>query len=63
MIGSLILHNQPNQGIHHSRFLVVIFFNLLFSLFVPIFDLMHDIDTIIIPFKQLRAYQNVKYER
>ena len=35
------------------------FFNLFyFSLFVPIFDLVHAVDAILIPLKQLRASQN-----
>ena len=36
------------------------FFNSLFFAFyfVPIFDLMHAVDTIFIPLKQLRASQN-----
>ena len=32
--------------------------NLLFFAFVPIFDLVHAVDTILIPLKQLRASQN-----
>ena len=34
------------------------FFIYNFSLFVPLFDLMHAVDTILIPLKQLRASQN-----
>ena len=35
--------------------LVVIFLIYDFSLFVPIFDLVHAVDAILFPFKQLRA--------
>ena len=38
--------------------LVVNFLIYYFSLFVPIFDLVHAVDAIIIPLKQLRASQN-----
>ena len=38
--------------------LVVIFLIYDFSLFVPIFDLVHAVDAILIPLKQLRASQN-----
>ena len=38
--------------------LVVIFVIYYFSLFVPIFDLVHAVDAILIPLKQLRASQN-----
>ena len=34
------------------------FFNLLFLLFVPIFDLVHAVDAMLIPLKQLRVSQN-----
>ena len=34
------------------------FLNLLFSLFVPICDLVQAVDAILIPLKQLRASQN-----
>ena len=57
MIFHLFLLNQPNKGVQRTMFLVVIFFND-FSLFVPIFDLVHAVDAILIPLKQLRASQN-----
>ena len=38
--------------------LVVIFKFIIFSLFVAIFDLMHAVNAILIPLKQLRASQN-----
>ena len=58
MIGSLI-STQPAQsrGTTYDG-LVVIFFIYDFSLFVPIFDLVHAVDAILIPLKQLRASQN-----
>ena len=37
---------------------VVIFLIYYFLLFVPIFDLVHAVDAILIPLKQLRASQN-----
>ena len=37
---------------------VVIFLIYYFSLSVPKFDLVHAVDAILIPFKQLRASQN-----
>ena len=59
MIGSLI-STQPAQlqGVQRTMDLVVIFLIYDFSLFVPIFDLVHAVDAILIPLKQLRASQN-----
>ena len=50
--------NQPNQGVKRTMVSVVIFLIYDFSLFVPIFDLVHAVDAILIPLKQLRASQN-----
>ena len=58
MIGSLI-STQPFQSrdAPYDSFSGH-FFNYYFSLFVPICDLMHAVDTILIPLKQPRASQN-----
>ena len=58
MIGSLISSQsaQP-RGTTHDGFSGH-FFNLLFFAFFPIFDLVHAIDAILIPLKQLRGSQN-----
>ena len=58
MIGSLI-STQPAQsrGTTYDGFSCH-FLNYDFSLFVPIFDLVHAVDAILIPLKQLRASQN-----
>ena len=53
MIGSLI-STQPAQ----SRGTTYVGLSGHFSLFVPIFDLVHAVDAILIPLKQLRASQN-----
>ena len=50
--------NQPNQGVQRTMVLVVILLIYYSSLFVPIFDLVHAVDAILIPLKQLRASQN-----
>ena len=58
MIGSLI-STQPAQSMGiacdslSGHFLIY-----YFSFFVPIFDLVHAVDAILIPLKQLRASQN-----
>ena len=58
MMGSLI-STQPAQSRGTSTMvLVVIFLIYYFSLFVPIFDLVHAVDATLIPLKQLRASQN-----
>ena len=49
---------SPNQGVQRTMVSVVIFLIYDFSLFVPIFDLVHAVDAILIPLKQLRASQN-----
>ena len=56
MIGSLI-STQPAGDTPYDSFSGH-FFIYYFSLFVPIFDLIHAVDTILIPLKQLRASQN-----
>ena len=58
MLGSLI-STQPAQsrGTTYDGFSGY-FLNLLFSLFVPIIDLVHAVYAILIPLKQLRASQN-----
>ena len=58
MIGSLI-PSQPGQprGTTYDGFSCH-FLIYDFSLFVPIFDLVHAVDAILIPLKQLRASQN-----
>ena len=63
MIGSLIA-SQPAQsrgttydGLSgHFFFIFKIYY---FSLFVPIFDLVHAVDSILLPLKLLRASQNL----
>ena len=55
----LFLHNQPNQGVQRTMVLVVIFFNFLFFAFVPIFDLVHAVDSMLLPLKLLRTSQNL----
>ena len=59
MIGSLI-STQPAQsrGTTYDCFGCHFFLIYDFSLFVPIFDLVHAVDAILIPLKQLRASQN-----
>ena len=49
---------SPIKGVQRTMVLVVIFLIYDFSLFVPIFDLVHAVDAILIPLKQLRASQN-----
>ena len=63
MIGSLI-STQPAQsrGTTYDGFsgqFVFIFEIYNFSLFVPIVDLVHAVDSIFLPLKLLRAYQNL----
>ena len=58
MIGSLIstqpaISRDTPYDSFSGHFLIY-----YFSLFVPIFDLMHAVDTILIPLKLLRASQN-----
>ena len=59
MIGSLI-STQPAQsrGTTYDDCSCHFFLIYDFSLFVPIFDLVHAVDAILIPLKQLRASQN-----
>ena len=58
MIG-LLISTQPAQsrGTTYDGFSGH-FLYLLFSLFVAIFDLMHAVNAILIPLKQLRSSQN-----
>ena len=58
MIGPLISTQPANQGVQRTMVLVVVFLIYYFSLFVPICDLVHAVDAILIPLKQLRASQN-----
>ena len=50
---------SPIKGYNVRWFQTVVIFLIYdFSLFVPIFDLVHAVDAILIPHKQLRASQN-----
>ena len=49
---------SPIKGYNVRWFQLSFFLIYDFSLFVPIFDLVHAVDAILIPLKQLRASQN-----
>ena len=58
MIGSLISNQLPqSRGTTYDCFNGY-FLIYYFSLFVPIFDIVHAVDAILILLKQLRASQN-----
>ena len=65
MIGSLI-STQPAQSRgttydgFSGHFFFFFFFEIYyFSLFIPIFDIVHAVDSILLPLKLLRASQNL----